>query len=26
LLHSLVSGNRRGEDRLWGLGCECFAF
>jgi predicted amidohydrolase YtcJ len=27
LLHHLVSGNQRqGEERLWGLGCECFAF
>jgi len=27
LLHHLGSRNqRRGEGRLWGLGCECFAF
>jgi predicted amidohydrolase YtcJ len=27
LLHHLVRGNQRsGEGRLWGLGCECFAF
>jgi len=27
LLHHLVSGNQRsGEEPLWGLGCECFAF